>query len=107
MSFFPSLLINTPSIALKVVLLFSTLNSARLLQPAKAFLPILVTLAGMVISVRLVQPKKALPPMLFTLAGMVILVRLVQSAKALSPMAVTVFPSSSEGIVNDHEELSL
>ena len=44
----------------------------RLLQPKKAFSPMLVTLLGMVIEVRLSQPKKAQFPMLVTLLGMVI-----------------------------------
>ena len=47
----------------------------------------LVTLFGMVILVKLVQPANASLPMLVTLFGMVI--KLVQPANAASPMDVT------------------
>jgi hypothetical protein len=56
-------------------------------EPAKAppnipkpveFVPMLITLFGMVMFLRLVQPSKAPTPMLVTLVGMVTLLRLVQ-----------------------------
>ena len=47
-------------------------------HPEKAWLPMLVTPAGIVISVSPVQLQKAYLPMLVTLSGIVTLVRLLQ-----------------------------
>ena len=43
-------------------------------QPAKALLPMVVTLLGMVRDVRPEQPEKAAAPILVTLLGIIILV---------------------------------
>ena len=47
-------------------------------QPSKAYLPINVTLSGMVMEVRLLQPEKADCPTESTLSGIVMEVRLLQ-----------------------------
>ena len=65
------------------------LNDFRLLQPANAPPPMLVTLLGIVMLVRLSQPLNAQYPMLVTLSGIVMLFRLLQSANAQFPMLVT------------------
>ena len=60
----------------------------RLVQNAKAYSPMLVTLSGIVMFVRLVQlyegPER---PILVTLSGIVMLIRLVQPEKAPFPDA--------------------
>ena len=48
--------------------------------------------------VRLVQPPKAYSPILVTLSGIVILVRLVKPLKTQAPILVTLFPSIVSGI---------
>ena len=58
-------------------------------QSANAYLPMLVTLLGIVIEVRPEQPENAEPPMLVTLLGIVTEVRPEQPEKALFPMLVT------------------
>ena len=57
---------------------------ARFVQPAKAALPILVTLAGMSIEVNpaLLQYRKASPPIIVKLSGRLTELRLVQPWKA-------------------------
>ena len=57
---------------------FSTTMEVTLLQPEKAYCPMLVTLLGMVMEVKLLQYKKAAYPMLVMLLGMVMEVKLVQ-----------------------------
>ena len=61
----------------------------RLLQPENADLPMLVTLAGILILVRLLQKENADLPMLVTLSGISMLVRLLQFRNASFPMLVT------------------
>ena len=64
-----------------------------LLQPEKAYSPMVVTLLGIVILVRPLQPLNALSPMLVTLLGIVMLVSPVQLANAPFSMLVTLFPN--------------
>ena len=56
----------------------ATMMLVRLLQPEMTLLPILVTLAGMVIEVRLLQAENAYSPILVTPSEMVREVRLLQ-----------------------------
>ena len=74
----------------------STINEFRPLQPAKAELPMEVTLLGIVIELRLVQPWKELAPKFFTLLPMITDAKLVQSIKALSSIEVTLFGITTE-----------
>jgi hypothetical protein len=55
-----------------------TVTPARTVQYAKAYVPMLVTPAGMVTLVSLEQPRKAYAPMLVTLEGIAILVTFEQ-----------------------------
>ena len=55
----------------------------------KAFVPIEVTLLGIVILVRLSQSEKAASPMDFTLLGIVTLVKFLQLKKTSSSIVVT------------------
>ena len=89
--------------------------TARLLQPAKAFVPIFLicsgkltvasevqlknknssialSSAGSVICWRLLHSKKALPPIVFTLSGITISRKEIQLAKALSPILIMPLP---------------
>ena len=77
-----------------------TVTAVRLPQYSKAFLPMLVTLSGIVMLVRLPHTANARNPMLVTLSGIVILVRLVRPKKALPPMLVTGLFSIVTGIIN-------
>ena len=72
-----------------VVTLSGIVMLVRLLQRAKAQLPMVVTLSGIVMLVRLLQPAKAETPMLVTQSGIVMLVRLMQEEKAITPILVT------------------
>ena len=65
---------------------------ARLVQPLKAELPMLVTLFGITISVNAVQLLKAASPMLVIPLPSVTLARLVQLLKAEFPILVTLSP---------------
>ena len=65
-----------------VVFPSATSMSMRPLHQAKAPLPMLVTLEGMVMVVRLLQLKKASSPILTTPLGIVMAVRPMQSEKA-------------------------
>jgi len=56
----------------------STVIVARLAQPVKTSVPMVVTPLPMLTLLRLVQPLKALFPMLVTLFGIIMLVRLLQ-----------------------------
>ena len=58
-----------------IVLFISTAIVAIEEQPAKAPIPILVTLLGIVTEVREEQPLKALSPIFMTLLGMIIEVK--------------------------------
>ena len=54
--------------------------------PWNALLPMLSTLAGIVMEVRSVAKRNAISPMVFTLAGIVMEVREVALSKAPTPM---------------------
>ena len=62
----------------------------------KAFLPIFVTLFGMVTEVSALQFPKAYSPIVVTLFGMVIEVRRLQLLKASHPIVVTLFGMVTE-----------
>ena len=74
-----------------LVTLSGIVMPVKLVQPAKAPLPILVSLLSLpkVMLVRLVQELKAERSMLVTLSGIVMLVRLAQSAKAKPSILVS------------------
>ena len=76
------------------------MTDVKLLQYAKAELPILVTEFGIVIDVKPLQSKKARFPILVTEFGIVIDVKLLQYKKAYSPIVVTEF-----GMVTDVKPL--
>ena len=65
-----------------MVLPFSTIIEVRAEQPSKAYVPIVVTLLGMVMEIREMQDWKALHPMLSTLLGIVTEVREEQLSNA-------------------------
>src|SRR5688572_27903616 len=67
----------------------STVIARRLVQPANAEFPMLVTPFPRSEERRCREKENALSPMLVTLLGMVTLVRPVQSRSAESPMLVT------------------
>ena len=72
------------------MILFGMVISVKLVQPANAERPMLVTLSGgIVMFVKLVQFSNAEYLMLVTLSGIVMLAKLVQFLKALYPMLVT------------------
>ena len=80
-----------------LVTLLGIINSPdKSLQSENALLPMLVTLLGIVIEVNPIQPEKALLPMLVTLLPIVTEVIPLQPEKALLPMLVTLL-----GIVID------
>ena len=70
-------------------MLLGMVIEVKLLQPANAQFPILLTLFGMVIEVKLEQPENALSPMLLMLLGMVIEVKLEQLKNAPSSILFT------------------
>ena len=65
---------------------FSNVTDVKPVQPSKAYIPMLVTLSGMVIDVKPLQPEKADCPMLITLSGMVMDVKPLQPEKARRSM---------------------
>ena len=71
--------------------MFSNVTDVRPVQPSNAYLPILVTLDGMVIEVRLVQPLNTKEAMTVSwlFSSNIIDVRPVQPSNALKPMPVT------------------
>ena len=83
-----------------LVTLLPSVMLFRLVQLAKALIPMLVILSGIVMLVRLSQLWKATEPIPVTLSGIVMLVRLVHLPNAPRPMLVTDLPSMVAGIIS-------